>query len=77
MAEQLLLKPAEAARALAISQRMLRYLTTRGEITPVRIGRAIRYQIADLQAWIEHQKTSASCSAPTETEVCSTASKGA
>ena len=64
MAEQLLLKPAEAAKALAISERMLRYLTADGEIPCVRVGRAVRYDIFDLRAWIDQQKIASSVCAP-------------
>ena len=63
MAEQptstlrLLLKPPEAARALAISARKLWSLTDpRGPIPCIRVGRAIRYDPRDLEAWIEEQK---------------------
>ena len=56
MSEQLLLKPAEAAKALAISERMLRYLTSDGEISCLRVGRSVRYDPMDLRAWIERQK---------------------
>jgi excisionase family DNA binding protein len=56
MNEVLLLKPADAARALAICERTLRALTARGEIMAVRVGRAVRYHVADLRAWIESNK---------------------
>jgi excisionase family DNA binding protein len=58
----LLLKPREAARALAISERTLWELTKRGKIPHVRIGRAVRYAPADLEAWIESRKSGARCS---------------
>jgi excisionase family DNA binding protein len=56
MSEQLLLKPADAAKALAISARKLWSLTAGREIPCVRIGKAVRYDPADLRAWIEQQK---------------------
>lgn len=56
MSEQLLLKPADAAKALAICERTLRALTARGQIVAVRVGRAVRYHVADLRAWIESNK---------------------
>jgi Helix-turn-helix domain len=58
---RLLLKPDEAASALAISPRTLHELTSRGELVPIRLqgrdkARALRYAVADLIAWIERQK---------------------
>lgn len=52
----LLLRPRDAARALAISERTLWELTRRGSIPCVRVGRAVRYSPLDLKAWIEAQK---------------------
>jgi excisionase family DNA binding protein len=52
----LLLKPREAAKALSISERTLWELTDHGKIPHVRIGRAVRYDPRDLQAWIDAQK---------------------
>jgi excisionase family DNA binding protein len=54
--ETLLLKPADAAKALAISGRKLWSLTAGREIPCVRIGKAVRYSPDDLRAWIESQK---------------------
>jgi len=56
MSEQLLLKPAEAAKAMAISERKLWSLTAGREIPCVRIGKAVRYSPDDLRAYIERQK---------------------
>lgn len=53
---QLLLKPRAAATALAISPRKLWSLTNAGIIRCVRIDRAVRYDPADLRAWIESKK---------------------
>jgi hypothetical protein len=52
----LLLKPVEAAKALAISPRKLWSLTAGGQIPCVRIGKCVRYDPADLRAWIDAQK---------------------
>jgi predicted DNA-binding transcriptional regulator AlpA len=52
-----LLKPAEAAQCLAISERKLWGLTNRGEIPCVRIDRLVRYDPRDLATWIESQKS--------------------
>lgn len=51
-----LLTPKEAAALLSISERTLWTLTNNGEIPAVRIGRSVRYDPADLAAWIEQQK---------------------
>ena len=48
----LLLKPKEAAKALAISDRKLWSLTAGREIPCVRIGRSIRYRPESLRAWL-------------------------
>jgi excisionase family DNA binding protein len=55
--ETLLIKPADAALLLSISDRKLWELTAGNEIPCVRIGRAKRYDPADLRAWIDEQKT--------------------
>lgn len=52
----LLLRPRDAANALAISQRKLWELTRCGDVPAVRIGRAVRYSPADLAAWIDRQR---------------------
>jgi excisionase family DNA binding protein len=49
----LLLKPRDAAKVLAISERTLWQLTRTGEIPRVLIGRAVRYSTAALNNWIE------------------------
>jgi len=56
MSEQLLLKPAEAAKALSISESKLWSMTAGREIPCVRIGKAVRYDVEDLRAWIEQHK---------------------
>jgi excisionase family DNA binding protein len=52
----LLLTATEAAEALAISPRTLWSLTDSGDLPCVRIGRAVRYDPADLRAWIDRRK---------------------
>lgn len=47
----------EAAAALSISERTLWKLTNEGDIPCVRIGRAVRYDPADISTWIEAQKS--------------------
>ena len=56
--EPLLLTPREAAKALSVCERTLFGLTKEGELPTVRIGRAVRYDLADLRAWIEKAKKS-------------------
>jgi len=53
---RLLVTAREAADLLAISTRTLWTLTNVGDIPVVRIGRFVRYDVADLQAWIESRK---------------------
>ena len=54
--EPLLVTSREAARMLAVSERTLWGLADRGEIPRIRIGRAVRYDVRDLDAWIQHNK---------------------
>ena len=60
--EPMLLTARQAARILSISERTLWSLTKHGQIPAVRIGRAVRYDPADLRRWInlakDSQKTS-------------------
>ncbi len=53
---RLLLTAEQTARALAISPRKLWELTRAGQVPCVRIGRSVRYDRADLEAWIAGQK---------------------
>ena len=53
---RLLLKPREAAQALAISERTLWQLTKDGEIESIKVGtRSVRYPVAGLERWIATQ----------------------
>ena len=52
----LLLTTKEASEALAISPRKLWSMTASGELTHLRIGRAVRYPFDDLLAYIDAQK---------------------
>jgi excisionase family DNA binding protein len=49
---QLLLKPREAAKALAISDSLLWKMTKAGRIPSKRIGRCLRYDLLELQNWL-------------------------
>jgi excisionase family DNA binding protein len=58
---RLLLRPREAAEALAVSPRTLWQLTASGELTAIRLpgrgkARSLRYVVADLERWIERTK---------------------
>jgi helix-turn-helix protein len=57
----ILLKPAEAARVLAIGERTLWELKEAGEIPVVNVGKgekreAVRYLVEDLLAWARKQR---------------------
>ena len=52
----LLVRPPQAAEILAISPRSLWSMTASGEIPHIRLGRSVRYPLADLQEWIERHK---------------------
>lgn len=48
----LALRPEEAAEALGVCRRTLYAWTKQGLIPYVRVGRAVLYPVADLQAWL-------------------------
>lgn len=56
----LALRPAEAAKALGIGQRLLWSKTNAGEIPHLRIGRAIVYPVDLLRTWLADQVASRS-----------------
>lgn len=51
-----LIKPGEAAAYIAVSERMLWGLSKAGTIRAVQIGRAVRYDVRDLDKFIEQSK---------------------
>jgi excisionase family DNA binding protein len=51
-----LLKPREAAELLRVSERTLRRLQCENQIPFIRLGRCIRYDKADLVAFVESLK---------------------
>jgi len=63
MTEQLLVTPREAAKMLSISISYLRELKAAGEIPFVPIG-GVRYDVADLRAFIEKKKMANEVCAP-------------
>lgn len=59
MSEQVtrkLVKSREAAAYLCVCERKLWELSRVGQIQTVRIGRAVRYDVGDLDAFIKKQK---------------------
>lgn len=56
-APALLVDRPEAAARLAISLRTLDEITSKGDLAAVRIGRAVRYRPAALEAFIEANET--------------------
>lgn len=54
--DRLLVPPREACRLLCVCEKTLWSLARRGEIPVIKIGRAARYSVADLAAWIERKK---------------------
>ena len=53
----LLMTIREAAKALRISERTLWRIMQRGDLQTVRIGHCLRFDPADLRAYVERQKT--------------------
>ena len=56
--ERILLTPREAAKVLSVCERTLFSLNKAGQLRPIKIGRSVRYDIADIKAWIERAKKS-------------------
>jgi excisionase family DNA binding protein len=57
--EPLLVKVREAARLLGVSERQLFNLTAAGELRPIYLGRAKRYDPADLRRFVDQRKGAA------------------
>ena len=53
---KILLTVTEAAETLSISPRKLWGMTASGEIPHIRLGRSVRYPVADLQRWIDARR---------------------
>lgn len=51
----LLVTARQAARMLAISERKLWSLTTRGDLPRIKLGRSVRYAVSDLLSFIERE----------------------
>jgi excisionase family DNA binding protein len=52
-----LLSVRELAGFLGVSPRMVQHLAKRGDLPCVKIGRCLRFEMADVRAFIEKQKT--------------------
>ena len=57
--DQLLVDQPTAARMLSLSVGGLRKLTARGVVPACKLGRSVRYDVADLRRVIERNKTGA------------------
>ena len=55
--DRLLFTQRETAHVLGLSPRTIASLTATGELACLRIGRSVRYCLADIEAWIGHKKT--------------------
>ena len=55
VAAAILIDAREAARRLAISPRTLWQLTKNRDVPSVRIGKCVRYRVADLEHWVLRQ----------------------
>ena len=53
--EPLLLTAEQASECLALSESSLYRATRRGELPRVKLGRLVRYDLADLKAWIDRK----------------------
>ena len=51
-----LLKKIKSARLLNMSESWLEKATANGELPAVHLGRSVRYDPADLRAWLESKK---------------------
>jgi excisionase family DNA binding protein len=55
----LLLTPHQAAKVLCVCERTLWDLKEAGEIPVIRVGRATRYALSDLESWIARRRSRA------------------
>jgi excisionase family DNA binding protein len=54
--QQLLLRPAEAARMLGLGRSKVYEMAATREIPAIRIGRAVRIPASALRQWVEEQQ---------------------
>ena len=57
--EKLLLTLREAADMLSVCERTLWGMTKKGEVPVIRLGRAVRYAVDDLRAFVDRQREQA------------------
>lgn len=57
--EPLLLSTEAAAEILGLSRRTIQQLQARGELRPIRVGRAVRFHVEDLRNWVDGKRTEA------------------
>ncbi len=55
--EPLLVDVRVAARLLSVCERTVWNMAKRGELPSLRIGRAVRFSVDDIKAWIQRQTT--------------------
>lgn len=48
-----LLKPEQAAEYLQLNEQTVRDMASQGRLPKVKIGRALRFRLSDLNAWVE------------------------
>lgn len=54
---KVLVNAKEASKMLSVSERMLWTLTNQGEVPAIRIGRSVRYDPADIWAYVDRKRT--------------------
>jgi excisionase family DNA binding protein len=57
--EQLLYAVRDACAALNVSRATLYQMMPRGELAPIHIGRAVRFAVRDVRAFVERQQEAA------------------
>jgi excisionase family DNA binding protein len=50
--EPLLVSTRVAAKMLSVCERTISNLSSRGDLRPIRIGKAVRFAVEDLKMWI-------------------------
>jgi len=53
--EPLLVSTRVAAKMLSVCERTISNMAARGDLRPIRIGKAVRFAVEDLKAWIRRQ----------------------
>lgn len=56
----LLVRVEEAGRMLSLSRSTIYEMVAAGELKPVKFGRSVRIQVADLEDWVKRQMALAS-----------------